>query len=539
MARQNDDIFKRPAAQDTSSAAGEEPSVMKEKNSFFDGAAEEKRTVFFDAEPPRKKEKTVSAFPEEEEKKHAPRFVKSRRQQQEEAAWEAEEEAPKKGLLRNLKKKAGSADKKNNGEGDEEEKTGRRTARKRQNDADAGAEKRGFIKRLAVIALVAVLFMGVAVMAVANFVDVSALSKPGKLVTSIITPVQQAFSSVVDSATSYLRALKVRGNIEYEYEQLLLKLDDLASEAAMAEEYKRQVNQLYDLMDEMNRNTDLNPQPADVIGHDTGNYFSVLTINVGQNQGVSDYMAVVSSGGLVGYTYDVEKNTAKVRCIIDNDATVFGMIQSSRDQGAVKGALATDGEPRCRMYYLPDNSLPRPGDVVVTSGVGMEFPKGIPIGTVRESTRGMDENMSYIVLDPIVDFQHLEYVVVYRYQPTYAEAVNRAQSAQATFEPLVTARPQPTFQVGVDSGFNGSTTNAPSVTETPAPDDSAAPVPTETPDASEPGTEPDASPTDAGPEYQAPDHLATQTPTAVPTATPSPTPAPTFDPGSMTVEDDE
>lgn len=398
-------------------------------------------------------------------------------------------------------------------------------------------EKRGFLKRMAVIALVFVLFAGVALMVVSNFVDAPILQAPKKVVTAMITPVQKAFSGLTDSIASYLRTLKVRGNIEYEYEQLLIKLDDLASEAAMAEEYKRQINDLYDLMDEINRNTDLNPLAANVIGHDTGNYFSVLTINVGSNHGVKDYMAVVYDGGLVGYTYDVEENTCSVRCIIDSDATVFGMIQSSRDQGAVKGTLGIDGNARCRMYYLPENALPRPGDVVVTSGVGMEFPKGIPIGTVRESTRGMDENKSFIVVEPIVDFQHLEYVVVYRYQPSYAEsAQERDVGVQATLEPLVTARPQPTFQVGIDSGF-ASASPDPNATQTPAPEET--PEPTFTPSPS-PTVDPDATPVPENLTYQAPDHVGgTETPEPTSTPSPTPEPTPTFNPDELTVEEEE
>ncbi|MBE5776176.1 MAG: rod shape-determining protein MreC [Clostridiales bacterium] len=406
----------------------------------------------------------------------------------------------------------------------------------RKRSAASPQEKKSFARRMAGFGIVAVLFVCAAVMVISNFVDWPILQTPKTVITSVITPVQQAFSGLTESVAGYLRTLKVRGNIEYEYEQLLIKLDDLASEAAMAEEYKRQINDMYDLMDEINRNTDLNPLAANVIGHDTGNYFSVLTINVGSKHGVKDYMAVVFAGGLVGYTYDVEETTCSVRCIIDSDATVFGMIQSTRDQGAVKGTLGIDGQARCRMYYLPENSLPRPGDIVVTSGVGMEFPKGIPIGTVRESTRGMDENKSYIVVEPLVDFQHLEYVVVYRYQPAYAEsAQERDTGVSATLEPLVSARPQPTFQVGSDSGFatqapDEGATESPAPTETPAP--TQVPEETATPD-------PNATQQPENLVYQAPDNLG-GTPTAEPTATPTPTPepTPTFDPGSLTVEEE-
>ncbi len=393
-------------------------------------------------------------------------------------------------------------------------------------------ERRGRTTKLLTWLLIAVLFLTVAVMTVSNFVDIPLLRRPKAAVSRIVAPVQRLFSSVTESVASYFRELKIRGNIEYEYEQLLLQIDELASQAAMADEYRRQVEDLYDLMDEMKRNADLDPVSANVIAHDTTNYFSVLTVDAGRRQGIEENMAVVYSGGLVGYTYGVEANSCRVMCIIDGDATVAAMIQSSRDQGSVKGTLSVDGTAMCRMYYLPETSLPRPGDMVVTSGVGVEFPKGIPIGYVRESTRGMDENKSYIVVEPIVDFQHLEYVVIYRYRPAYTEKVQqRASFSEATLEPLITARPQPTFQIGDDLSFESA---SPEPGETIQPTEEAreteSPAPTETAN------------TTAVPEnlsYQAPDRPdATPTPTAVPTPSPTPTPAPTFDPGSLTVEEE-
>ena len=399
-----------------------------------------------------------------------------------------------------------------------------------------GREKESGIRRVLVWVLCALLFALVAMMTLSNFLDSSFLDAPENVLGRTITPVQRFFSDITESVSSYVRMLKIRGEIEYQYEQLLRQLDELASKAAMADEYKEQLNQLYDLMDEMQRNTDLDPVSASVIGHDTGNYFSVLTIDVGTRQGVRDNMAVVFSGGLVGYTYDTAETVSKVLCIIDGDATVAAKVESTQDQGSVKGTLSIDGTAMCRMYYLPDNSLPRPGDLITTSGVGVEFPKGIPIGYVRESTRGMDENKSYIVVEPIVDFQHLEYVVVYRYRPPYAESVQqRSSAAQATFVPTATGRPQPTFHIGDDSQFNGETPD-PGMTETPAP--TVSPTPTPGPTES-PTPDPNATPRPENKSYQAPENLGgTPTPSPSPSPSPSPTPMPLFDPAKMTVEDD-
>lgn len=410
---------------------------------------------------------------------------------------------------------------------------GKKQKKRKQSKSD----QRSFVKSLVVIAVCVVLFLTVAVMVISNFVDHPLLILPKRWATQIITPVQKVFSQVTDSVADYVRTLKVRGNIEYEYEQALIKLDEYADQVAQLEETRRTIESLYDLLDEQKRNYSLNPLAATVIGTDAGNYFSTLTLDVGRKNGVEPYMAVVSQGGLVGVTYEVEDYKCQVRCIISSDCTVAALIQSTRDQGSIKGTMGVNGEPMCRMYYLPENAIARPGDMIVTSGVGLEFPKGIPIGEVRESTRGMEENKSYVVVEPIVDFQHLEYVTVYRYKPAYAEeAQSRTSAVQATLEPLSTPRAVPTFQVGSVSDFIFAATEVPEgyVAETPAPEMTATPAPAATPT-----PDPNATPLPENLSYNAavPEDV-TPTPTLRPTNTPAPTPAPTQDPGDMTVEEE-
>lgn len=460
------------------------------------------------------------------------------------------------------------------GEDGEKKRAGKRTGKKgagaskesrKKKKKQQQEDRRSFFRSLAVIVVCAVLFIMVVLMVLSNFISHPLLALPRKMVTAIITPVQSVFTTVTDSVVNYLRTLKIRGNLEYEYEQLTILLDDYANQIAQNEELRRINEELYDLLDEQERNRSMNPVAATVIGTDSGNYFSTLTLDVGSESGVEEYMAVVAQGGLVGVTYDVEKNKCQVRCIIDSDCTVAALIQSSRDQGSVKGTLGINGEPMCRMYYLPDTSLPRPGDVVVTSGVGLEFPKGIPIGYIRESTRGMEDNKSYVVLEPVVDFQHLEYVTVYRYKPAYAEAAQtRDQSSELQLEPLSTPRAVPEWQLGSVSDFifSSTATPAPSATPDPRTNVQAAQTP-----AARQGVQPGSleaarqEKTTAAPgetaypqmtggpeETRLPENLEyipatdadqTPTPSPRPTITPTPSPEPTQDPGGMTVEDED
>ncbi len=353
-------------------------------------------------------------------------------------------------------------------------------------------------------------------------------------IAALLTPVQNGFSTAVEWSMDQLYKLKLYSRLELEYNALRQENEQLVYRAMLADELQYKLSVYENLYDEIAVNESMNPLVATVIGRESGNYFSVFTINKGSNDGVKDFMAVTMDGALVGYTYEVSPTKSLVRTIIDSEASIAGLISSTRDQGTVRGTLGIDGQAMCRMYYLPEDHLPRPGDVVVTSGIGMSFPKGIPIGVVKESTRGMESNKQYIVVEPQADFEHVEYVLVLRYQPTAGEVEQLTENTDLALVPLETAAPIPTIQIGSDFYQLAPT---PEPTETPAPTDTPQPGETPPPVADTP------APTDGGAadpnfSYQAPGGGPTDNGYGF-TLPPTPTPTPTPPPLDMTVEEDE
>lgn len=362
------------------------------------------------------------------------------------------------------------------------------------------------------------------------------LDKPENVIGSVVTPVQDFFSGLTETVFGYFRTLKLRANIESEYNALRAENEQLVYKAMLADELQHTLSTYEDLSDEIKANASMRPIVCTVIGKSDSNYYSTLTINKGTDDGVEDYMAVTISGALVGYTESTQAHKATVRTIIDTDASIAALIQSSRDQGTVRGTLGIDGTPYCRMYYLPDDNLPRPGDLVVTSGVGMSFPKGIPIGIVRESTRGMEANKQYIVLEPQVDFKHLEYVIVLRYKPR-AEAVEGRENGRTDVQlvPLESARPSPIVPQIASSLFESQDQNTPDPNATPSPTSEPTETPTATPS---PTPSPAPTPDETPIEYQIVNPRGEPTPSPTPSPAPSPTPYFTPDPDDMTFEED-
>ena len=299
------------------------------------------------------------------------------------------------------------------------------------------------------------------------------LFSPESTLSRLITPVQSLVSRVTQSVSGYLYRVKLRSNIEYEYNQLKAQNDELVLRSLLYEELEEENTQLRALLGEYESRAEMNPVLARVIASESGNYFSTFTINKGKNDGVDTQMAVITSEGLIGYTYEVFDTTAKVITVIDDQASLAALIESSRDQVAVKGTLGSTGEPLCRMYYLSADSVPSPGDRVITSGVGVSFPKGLLIGYVRESTRAIEDNKHYIVVEPAADFEHIENVLVLRYYAEVEEMPDNYDNTEIIIAPVATARPQAVIE---EERLNASTPvplpDAPGrATPTPAPEE--------------------------------------------------------------------
>ena len=296
---------------------------------------------------------------------------------------------------------------------------------------------------------------------------------PEGIFAKFITPIQGIASRLTQSFSGYLYQVKLRSNIEYEYTKLKAENDQLVLRTMLYEELEKENTRLRALLGEFSAHEQMDPVLARVIASESGNYFSTFTINKGKKDGVDTQMAVISSEGLIGYTYEVFDASAKVISIIDDQASLAALIESSRDQGAVKGTLGTTGEALCRMYYLSADSVPRPGDRVITSGVGVSFPKGLLIGYVRESTRAIEDNKHYVVVEPAADFQHIEDVLVLRYYAEVEEMPDNYANTEIIIAPVATARPQAVIE---EEKLNASTPvplpDAPGrVTPTPAPEE--------------------------------------------------------------------
>ena len=151
---------------------------------------------------------------------------------------------------------------------------------------------------------------------------------------------------------------------------------------------------------------------ARVIGRESDTWSSMIVIDKGTMSGLKDDMPVVTPQGLVGRVVEAGPNSSKVQLILDPRSSVGTIVQraESRVTGIVQGDMDNPTMPQ--MVNIPKNADVVEGDVIVTSGFGGIYPKGIIVGLVS-SLKNDDGGLLKIgVLESAVDFQKLEDVLV-------------------------------------------------------------------------------------------------------------------------------
>lgn len=151
---------------------------------------------------------------------------------------------------------------------------------------------------------------------------------------------------------------------------------------------------------------------ADVIGIDQSSVLRTISINRGTRDGVAIGMPVITPQGLVGRVTEVGANASRIRMITDLSSFVSARLQNTRGSGTVQGQVSGN----LIMTYIPLGEVVQVGDIVLTSGLGGNFPADQPIGQVTS----VDQQELYqeAQIRSLINFDTLEIVlVVTNFQP--------------------------------------------------------------------------------------------------------------------------
>ncbi|MFN8535669.1 MAG: rod shape-determining protein MreC [Dehalococcoidia bacterium] len=224
-------------------------------------------------------------------------------------------------------------------------------------------------------------------------------------------PVQQVATSAVRPVGDLVRGVLDAGASREENDRLRRSVEQLNAEVVRLQESDIENERLRAMLDFRKRNPQFTLTAARIIAMDPSSPVRSATIDRGVDAGYREGMVALSpAGNLVGRIVQVWPTTARIQFIVDSSSSVNALIQraDSRALGMVNG-LPGD---RLLMRYLPQQEEIRAGDIVVTSGLGESFPRGLHIGQVVEVKRNPVDLFQEARIDPAVKFARLDSVQI-------------------------------------------------------------------------------------------------------------------------------
>lgn len=212
-------------------------------------------------------------------------------------------------------------------------------------------------------------------------------------VSGWVAPVQTA-GAPVGAAAAQMQDIVVDATAD---EGSLSELRDLnrqlIAQYAQSEEDRLEAERLRGLLG-LKDAYEMDGVAARIIGRSAQAWSQTVTIDAGSAEGVDAGQTVMGSTGVVGQIIDVAEHSATVRLLTDPNSGAAAMVQSSRAEGIVRGSL--EG-----LLYLEDVAADKQvslGDVVITSGLGGSYVKGLIIGTVAKIDMRQGDSLRRIVV---------------------------------------------------------------------------------------------------------------------------------------------
>jgi rod shape-determining protein MreC len=122
---------------------------------------------------------------------------------------------------------------------------------------------------------------------------------------------------------------------------------------------------------------------AELLSINTAPYENIVVVNKGTRFGVHPQQPVLDANGVVGQVFRALPFSSEIMLITDPNHAI--PVQVNRN-GLLTIAVGSGQLNRLNLPFLPNNADIRPGDLLITSGLGGTFPSGYPVAVVDDFT---------------------------------------------------------------------------------------------------------------------------------------------------------
>lgn len=259
------------------------------------------------------------------------------------------------------------------------------------------------------------------------------VTMPVRAVGSLIGVPFQGMGNIMANLTADQKTLS---ELKAENAELTARLVELEE----AQQTATRLQGLLDLQDTYS----LKSTAARIISGSTDSWSDTVTIDKGSLAGIAVGMPVSDSAGVIGQTIECGPTSSVVRLLTDENSSVSAMLQQTRAQGMLNGSA----NGKAHLTLIGAEQTVEVGDIVVTSGLGGVFPKGLPIGRVSNVSRTSGALYLDIEVSLFSNPENFEEVLV---------ITSLTEDQRATTEDIASANAQDT---SASSGASSTSTSA-------------------------------------------------------------------------------
>ena len=213
----------------------------------------------------------------------------------------------------------------------------------------------------------------------------------------VTAPVSRGLTAVFRPIASFLSDAGSLNDLQDENRQLRIENEQLQNKLVSVQRDAERAKELEEALRITQQSSAETRVAASIVNRVSTPFDAVVSIDRGSSAGIGVAMVVLSSQGtLIGTVTKVFGDSAFVRLITDSRSKVNAQVQESKVDGIVKG---TPG--RGLAFYLAQAEI-KAGDTIVTSGLGGNYPPGLPIGKVSEVSGTVQDLFRTVKVEPFV-----------------------------------------------------------------------------------------------------------------------------------------
>ena len=229
----------------------------------------------------------------------------------------------------------------------------------------------------------------------------------------VTTPIRDGISALAGWAEGIYNYSFHYEELQAENERLRAELAQLQETARDAEAAVKENERLRELLGLREQRRELTFESASSTARSTSNWASTMTLSKGSAQGVAAGDCVVdAAGNLVGIIDEAGTNWSTMITVVDATLEMGALLSRTESIAILEGDFTLMAQERLKLTYLPENTELLTGDLVLTSGLGGNYPSDLVVGSIESIHTDASGMSRYAVIAPSADLDSLVQVFI-------------------------------------------------------------------------------------------------------------------------------